>query len=77
MGKRLLIALLGMIMLFGVVPAYGAGTSGNSLIWEGYNDNGRMVGINFTTFTGKKAQRNLFIISKLHSKKLLGIGFIF
>lgn len=72
MGKRLLIALLSMIMLFGVVPAYGAGTSGNSLIWEGYNDNGRMVGINFTTFTGRKSTTKSIYNKQASQQKIIG-----
>ncbi|WP_339789992.1 DUF5050 domain-containing protein [Paenibacillus sp. FSL R7-0313] len=55
MRKKYIIALLSVIMLFGVVPAYGTGASEDSLVWDSENEFSRFFGINVTTFTDNQS----------------------
>ncbi|MEC0124432.1 DUF5050 domain-containing protein [Paenibacillus pabuli] len=72
MRRKWMLALLSVIMLFGVVPAYGAEASRNSLVWYGYNDDGKLVGINVTTFTGNKSTTKSIFPKEVSNLKLVG-----
>ncbi|WP_186375475.1 hypothetical protein [Paenibacillus xylanexedens] len=68
MRRKWLIALLSVIMLFGVVPAYSAEDSGKSLVWYGYEDDGDLMGINVTTFTGNKSKTESILSKRVSDR---------
>ncbi|MGQ8872712.1 DUF5050 domain-containing protein [Paenibacillus sp. TSA_86.1] len=72
MRRKWLIALLSVIMLFGIVPAYGAEDSGESLVWDGYEDNGALMGINVTTFTGNKSKTESILPKRVSDIQRVG-----
>ncbi|MCM3133347.1 DUF5050 domain-containing protein [Paenibacillus polysaccharolyticus] len=72
MRRRWLIALLSVIMLFGVVPAYGAEDSGESLVWEGYNPHTESSEIYLTASTSNDTTVIFTFPSEIRGSKLVG-----
>ena len=72
MRTKWLVALLSVIMLLGVVPVYGAEDSGKTLVWEGYEDDGKLMGINVTTFTGNKSKTESIFPKRVSDVKPVG-----
>ena len=72
MRRKWLIALLSVIMLLGVVPVYGAEDSAKTLVWEGYEDDGDLMGINVTTFTGNRSKTESIFPKRVSDVKWVG-----
>jgi len=71
--KRTFIATwLSLILLFGVLPIHAAEAASNALIWQGYDDDGKLKGINLTTFKDKKSTTKSLYNEDIRSLKVVG-----
>jgi len=72
MKKTFIATLLSLILLFGVLPIHAAEAASNSLIWQGYEDDGKLMGINLTTFKDKKSTTKSLYNENIRSFKVSG-----